>query len=120
LKPIGKNATEKNEIPIEFERAARELNADRIHLQLYVAGMGPRSTQAVADARRLRAQYRCRVDIIDIYKRPQAASTAQVVAVPTLAREQPEPRRRIIGTIRNTDHVARVLGLEPVLRAGDE
>lgn len=118
MKPIGKNAP--SESPIEFERAAHDPNADRIHLQLYVAGMGPRSTQAVADVKRLRTRYRCRVDIIDIYKRPQAASSAQVVAVPTLTREQPEPRRCIIGTIGNTDHVARVLGLKPVQRASDE
>ncbi len=74
--------------------------------------MGPRSTQAVSDLRRLRARYRCRVDIVDIYKHPRLAYAAQIVAVPTLAREQP-PQRRIVGTIGNIDHVARVLGLKP-------
>ena len=110
MKPIGKNAQTNH--AIEFERAAQDLNADRIHLQLYVAGMGPRSTQAVSDLRRLRVRYRCMVEIIDIYKHPGVASAAQIVAVPTLAREQP-PRRRIVGTIGNIDQVARVLGLKP-------
>ncbi|MGA8707795.1 MAG: circadian clock KaiB family protein [Steroidobacteraceae bacterium] len=110
MKPIGKHAQTHH--AVEFERAARDLSADRIHLQLYVAGMGPRSTQAVSDLRRLRARYRCLVDIVDIYEQPRVASAAQIVAVPTLAREQP-PRRRIVGTIGNIDHVARVLGLKP-------
>jgi circadian clock protein KaiB len=113
LKPIGKNATEDSNA-IGFERAAHELNSDFIRLQLYVAGMAPRSTQAVADVRRLRAKYRCRVKVIDIYKDPEAASAAQIVAVPTLMREPP-PRQRIIGTLTNIEHVARVLGLK-VLR----
>jgi circadian clock protein KaiB len=110
LKPIGKNAQTNH--AIEFERAAQDLNADRVHLQLYIAGMGPRSTQAVSDLRRLRARYRCAVEIVDIYKHPRLAAAAQIVAVPTLAREQ-TPRRRIVGTIGNIDHVARVLGLKP-------
>jgi circadian clock protein KaiB len=110
LKPIGKNAPTNH--AIEFERAAQELNADRIHLQLYVAGMGPRSTRAISDLRRLRARYRCRVDVVDIYKHPRRASEAQILAVPTLAREQ-APQRRIVGTIGNIDQVARALGLKP-------
>jgi circadian clock protein KaiB len=112
LKPQGQNANE-HQHAIEFEQAAQELNAGRMRLRLFVAGMAPRSTQAVADAKRLRARYRCLVEIIDIYKQPLVASVAQVVAVPTLAREQ-TPQRRIIGTIGNIEHVARVLGLQPV------
>lgn len=103
----------------EFERAARDLNADRAHLRLFVAGMAPRSTQAVADAKRLRARYRCCIEIIDIYKQPSSASSEQIIAVPTLARAHP-PQRRVIGTIQDIDRVALVLGLKLAQRMSDE
>ena len=119
MSPTGDTSDEQRDA-IDFERAAHDLNADRAQLQLYVAGMGPRSTQAVADLKRLRARYRCGAEIIDIYARPQAAARAQVVAVPTLVREQPQPRRCIVGTIRNIEHVARVLGLPHLPERRDE
>jgi len=90
-------------------------HASRFELRLFVAGMGPRSTQAVADIKRLCGKYgdHCRVEIVDLYQHPGAASEAQIVAVPTLARERPLPRRQVVGTITNIDQVARSLGLVP-------
>jgi circadian clock protein KaiB len=119
LSPSRKRSSEQHHA-IEFERAVQDLNAERVHVQLYVAGMGPRSTQAVADLKRLRARYRCRAEIIDIYRRPQAAVQAQILAVPTLVRELPAPRRCIVGTIRNIDHVAGLLGLSAYRTRVDE
>ena len=95
------------------ERSGGARAHGKTSLQLFVAGMGPRSTQAVNDLKRLCASYACTTEIIDIYKRPQAAFRAQVVAVPTLLRELPPPRRCIIGTIRNLEQVAQTLGLLP-------
>jgi hypothetical protein len=86
-----------------------------VKLRLFVAGMGPRSTRAIADLQRLQAEYgeHCQVEIVDIYQQPAAAAQAQIVAVPTLAREEPLPRRKIIGTIANIASVALSLGLVP-------
>ena len=84
-----------------------------VELRLFVAGMGPRSTRAVEDLQRLCARYgeRCHIEIVDIYEQPAVAAKAQIVAVPTLARERPLPRRRIVGTIANIEQVALSLGL---------
>jgi circadian clock protein KaiB len=98
-----------------FEAALKRAGSAPVRLRLFVAGMGPRSTQAIADLQRLNAEYgdHCQVEIVDIYRHPAIAAQAQVVAVPTLAREEPLPQRKIIGTIANIAHVALSLGLSP-------
>jgi len=92
----------------EFERTAAGNVGQRVQLRLFVAGMGPRSTQAVSDVQRLCSRYGedCRVEIVDIYEQPAMAAREQIVAVPTLARLQPLPLRRVIGAIGNIDHLA--------------
>ena len=97
----------------EFERAAAGGGGQLVELRLFVAGMGPRSTQAVSDLQRLCAKYgeHCHVEIVDIYEQPAMAALEQIVAVPTLARVQPLPHRRVIGAIGNIDHVANNLGI---------
>jgi circadian clock protein KaiB len=97
----------------EFERAVSGNGSQRVELRLFVAGMGPRSTQAVSDLQRLCAKYGeyCHVEIVDIYEHPALAAQEQIVAVPTLARVQPLPLRRVIGTIGNIDRVADNLGI---------
>jgi circadian clock protein KaiB len=91
-------------------------------LRLFVAGLGPRSTRAVADLQRLRAAYgqHCQMEVIDIYASPAVAVQSQIVAVPTLARERPLPRLRIIGTIANIAQVAQHFGLLPNSAASTE
>lgn len=97
----------------KFQRATMGSGDDVVELRLFVAGMGPRSTQAVSDLQRLCAKYgeHCHAQIVDIYEQPAMAAQAQIVAVPTLARVQPLPHRRVIGTIGNIDHVASNLGI---------
>jgi circadian clock protein KaiB len=98
----------------EFERALRDASARKLQLRLFVAGMTPRSTQAIADLKRLSADLfgaHCSVEVVDIYENPAAAAEAQVVAVPTLVREQPLPRHRLVGSIRDVDKVAKSLGI---------
>jgi circadian clock protein KaiB len=103
----------------EFERAVAGNASDVVELRLFVAGMGPRSTQAVSDLQRLCAKYgeHCHVEIVDIYEQPAMAAQEQIVAVPTLARVQP-PLRRVIGAIGNIDHVAHNLGIRINAGAG--
>jgi circadian clock protein KaiB len=93
--------------------SAQTLNAPKVELRLFVAGMGPRSTRAIADLQRLCARYGegCHIEIVDIYEQPGAAARAQIVAVPTLARERPLPKRKVVGTIANIEQVALSLGL---------
>ena len=83
------------------------------NLRLYVAGQTPKSMAAIANVRKLCDRYlpgRCTIDIIDLTKDPALAQRHQIVAVPTLIRELPEPIRRIIGDLSDTQRV--LLGLD--------
>jgi circadian clock protein KaiB len=85
-------------------------------LRLYVAGQTPRAVQAFANLTRiceehLAGQY-C-IEVIDLLKSPQLAKGDQIVAVPTLVRKLPEPVRKIIGDLSNTEKVLVGLDLRP-------
>ncbi len=82
-------------------------------LRLYIAGKTPRAVQAFANLQRiceehLAGQYR--IEIIDLLETPALAAGDQIVAVPTLVRKLPEPVRKIIGDLSNTERV--LVGLD--------
>ena len=85
----------------------------RYVLRLYVAGLMPKSTLAIANIRKiceenLQGQYE--LEVIDLYQQPQLAQGDQIVAVPTLIKKLPPPLRRIIGDMSNTERV--LVGLD--------
>ena len=85
------------------------------NLRLYVAGQTPKSMAAISNIRILCEQYlpgRYTIDIIDLMKDPALAQRHQIVAIPTLIRELPEPIRRIIGDLSNTQRVLMGLDLD--------
>jgi circadian clock protein KaiB len=92
---------------------AAQADTTGYNLRLYVAGQTPKSMAAIVNIRKLCDRYlpgRCTVDIIDLMKDPALAQRHQIVAVPTLIRELPEPIRRIIGDLSDTQRV--LLGLD--------
>ena len=106
----AKNAT------AAFEQALATPQKQFYVLQLYVTGMTPRSTQAIANAKKicethLQGQYD--LSVIDVYQQPQLAKDAQIVAVPTLVKKLPLPLRRIIGDLSDRDQVLLGLNLKP-------
>ena len=77
-------------------------------LRLYVAGQTPKSLAAFANLKKiceehLAGQYH--IEVIDLLKRPQLASGDQILAIPTLVRKLPEPIRKIIGDLSDTERV---------------
>ena len=82
-------------------------------LCLYVAGETPRSKAAIENLRRICEQHLTRkyeIEVIDLVKDPGLARHHQIVAIPTVVRELPDPARKIIGDLSNTDKV--LVGLE--------
>lgn len=82
-------------------------------LRLYVAGLMPKSTLAIANMKRIceeHLQGRYELEVIDLYQQPQLAQGDQIVAVPTLIKKLPLPLRRIIGDMSNTELV--LVGLD--------
>jgi circadian clock protein KaiB len=98
-----------------FEEAAGDTDDGLYVLRLYVAGMTPRSTRAIANLKALcedRLQGRYQLEVIDIQERPELARSDDIVAGPTLVKRLPMPLRRLIGDLSDTEHVLIGLGLE--------
>src|SRR5205814_8449525 len=75
-------------------------------LRLYVAGQTSRSLTALSNLRKLCDTHlpgRHSIEIIDLGQRPELARQDQIVAIPTLVRKLPQPIRKIIGDLSNTD-----------------
>jgi circadian clock protein KaiB len=86
---------------------------DVIELRLYIAGQTRKSITALTNLRRICEEHlagRYRVEVIDLMENPQQAQHDQIVAIPTLVRRLPEPIRRIIGDLSNSERV--LVGLE--------
>lgn len=82
-------------------------------LKLYVAGETPKSLLAFANIKKICEQHsrvKYSIDVIDLLKNPDLAKMDQIFAIPTLVRHQPQPSRKIIGDLSNTEKV--LIGLE--------
>jgi len=113
--------TEPHDSVAEFENALNEGASDeRYVLRLYVTGMTPRSTEAVASIKAIceeHLQGRYDLEVIDIYKYPKLAKDEQIIAVPTLIKKLPAPLRRFIGNLSDQDRVLLGLDLHQKARA---
>lgn len=90
--------------------------ADCWCLRLYIAGQSPRSIAAFKNLEEICETHlagRYAIEIIDLLQNPRLARGDQIVAVPTLVRKLPEPVRKIIGDLSNTDRVLVGLDLRP-------
>ena len=97
----GKNAVAKKNRPVKY------------NLRLYVAGATPKSMAAIDNLKsicetHLRGGYR--IEVIDLVKNPKLARDHQILALPTLVRQLPNPIRKIIGDLSNTERV--LVGLD--------
>jgi circadian clock protein KaiB len=85
-------------------------------LRLYVAGQTPKCLTAFTNLKRLCAEHMdgdYHIEIIDLLQHPQLAKGDQILAIPTLVRKLPEPVRKIIGDLSNTERVLVGLDLKP-------
>lgn len=77
-------------------------------LRLYVAGQTRKSVAALMNLRRFCDEHlagKYVLEVIDLLEDPQRAQTDQILAIPTLVRKLPEPIRKIIGDLSNTERV---------------
>ena len=83
-------------------------NSESFVLRLYVAGQTPKCMRAFSNLKRICEEYltdRYRIEMIDLMENPTLARGDQILAVPTLVRRMPEPVRKIIGDLSNTQRV---------------
>jgi circadian clock protein KaiB len=82
-------------------------------LRLYVAGQTPNSMKALANLKKIAEEHlkgKYSIEVVDLLKNPQLAAGDQILAIPTLVRKLPEPIRKIIGDLSNTERV--IVGLD--------
>lgn len=86
------------------------------NLRLYVAGQTARSMAAFANLKKICEEHlagRYQIEIIDLVLNPQLAEGDQIVALPTVVRKLPEPIKRIVGDLSNTERALVGLQLRP-------
>jgi len=94
-------------------KAGGGADSDIIELRLYVAGQTPKSLAALANLKRICEEHlnqKYRIEVIDLVKHPQLAQGDQILAIPTLVRRVPQPLRKIIGDLSNTERA--LVGLD--------
>jgi circadian clock protein KaiB len=82
-------------------------------LRLYVAGQTPRSLDAFVNLKKICEEHlngEYSIEVIDLLQHPQLAKGNQILAIPTLVRKLPEPMKKIIGDLSNTERV--LVGLD--------
>lgn len=98
-----------------FERALkrRALRRAKYILRLYVSGSSGRSLSAVHNLKKICEEHLSNdydLEVIDIYSDPEAAREAQIIAAPTLVKKLPQPIRRFVGDLSNTQKI--LVGLD--------
>lgn len=90
--------------------------AEFYDLRLYVAGKTAKSIAAFANLKTICEEHlagRYRIEVIDLLLHPQLAQGDQILAIPTLVRKLPEPIKKIIGDLSNTERTLVGLDLRP-------
>ena len=89
---------------------------------MYVAGQSPKSIRAFANLKKICEEHlagKYRIEVIDLLKTPQLARGDQILAIPTLVRRIPEPVKKIIGDLSNSERALVGLNIRPLKRGGE-
>ncbi len=100
----------------ERESESSKTESNKFELRLYVAGQTPKSIVAFNNLKKLCEEHlagKYKIEVIDLLKNPQLAKGDQIFAIPTLVRKLPQPLRKIIGDLSNTERVLVGLDLRP-------
>ena len=105
-------------VPIgEGKQANTDSTEKKWNLRLYVAGQTPKSIAAFSNLKKICEEHlagKYRIEVVDLLKNPQLAKGDQIVAIPTLVRRLPEPLKKIIGDLANTERVLVGLDIRPL------
>ncbi|KAF2336884.1 circadian clock KaiB family protein [Flavobacterium daemonense] len=83
--------------------------------KLFVSGMSVKSGHAIENLRKICDTYlkkNYEIEIIDISRDKEQAVIHQIVAIPTLIKIHPEPKRIILGDLSDKEKVLYLLNLE--------
>lgn len=94
---------------------ARAPAESRLVLRIYVAGNGPNSLRAVANAKAICNEHftaRYDLEVVDMLKHPKRALADGVIVTPTLLKLLPLPAMRLIGNLSDSAQVLLALAHE--------
>jgi circadian clock protein KaiB len=98
----------------KYEGRLAELDSAHYLFTLFVAGASDLSRRAIANILELfelNLPGRYDLEVVDVYRDRAATTAGNVLAAPTLVRESPLPKRRLVGDLSDTARVLRVLGV---------
>jgi circadian clock protein KaiB len=110
MKATGPKQNRNSSAPLDTTETAVDWK-----LRLYVAGQTPKSLTAFANLKRIceeRLPGRYQIEVVDLLKQPELAQTDQIIALPTLVRKLPEPIKRMVGDLSNSERVVLGMNLE--------
>ncbi|RAI03089.1 circadian clock protein KaiB [Acuticoccus sediminis] len=84
-------------------------------LSLYISGESARSYAAIRHIQAIARSHltdRHELEFIDVLKDPERAERAKIMATPTLVREFPGPRKKIMGEFGDHNAVIQALEIE--------
>ncbi|RPI84894.1 MAG: circadian clock protein KaiB [Chloroflexi bacterium] len=108
--------TEQDNSSLSDEDTDFEDSEEKWELRLYVAGQTPKSLAAFANLKKICEEHlagKYRIEVIDLLENPTLARGDQILAIPTLVRKLPQPVKKIIGDLSNTERVLVGLDMRP-------
>ncbi|MBF4515654.1 circadian clock protein KaiB [Flavobacterium sp. ANB] len=97
-----------------MDNSSDDSSSTRHKFMLFVSGMSVKSGHAIENLRRVCDKYLAEnyeLEIIDISRDTEQAVLHQIVAIPTLIKTNPAPRRIILGDLSDKEKVLRILNL---------
>jgi len=98
----------------EFEETLGGAENQLYIFKLCISGMTPRSREALVNLKRICDEYlpgQYELEVIDLYQQPELAARHQVIATPTLLKNEPLPLRQMFGNLSDTEAALRRLGI---------
>ena len=87
----------------------------KILLKLYIAGQTTRSSLAITKLFQILVgefAHQYELEIIDVIELPQLAELEKILVTPTLIKENPLPKQRLIGDFYDKEKVVMALGAQ--------
>ena len=105
-----------------FEESLADLGPGDYVLTLFVSGASDMSVRAIRNVRALCEQHlqgRYQLEIVDIHRDATSMMAHNVVAAPTLIKESPLPKRRLVGDLSDTTRVFAALDIRVARATSD-
>jgi circadian clock protein KaiB len=91
-------------------------DAETWELRLYIIGRSPKCLRAIENLQVACEEHlagRYSIQVVDLLENPRLAADDQILAVPTLVRKLPQPIRKIVGDLSDTEQLLVGLQLRP-------